>query len=367
MDFRIPFKRALIFISTIFILTGCLNRPQVEPGDDKITINDALGRCVEIDPQVKRIVAVGPGALRLCCYFGEIDTVVGIEQIDKGDSTGKPYMLANPSLKQLPVVGQGGPNNFPDPEKIIAVAPDIIFSTYATDTHSADRLEAKTGIPVIAISYGETPVFDPQIYNSIEVIGKAINRDKRAKKIIDYMKDCEMELRTRTQNIASEERPSAYIGALSMRGAHGIDSTYGNYALFNAINAKNVADEIGRAGSIMIDKEKIIQWDPDVIFIDAGGMGIVRADYNKNPGYYNILSAFKNGKLYLQLPFNYYHTNIDTAIANAYYMGKVLFPGSFEDIEPDEKADEIYSFLLGKELYHQMEEDFGGFGKVTFD
>ena len=37
----------------------------------------------------------------------------------------------------------------------------------------------------------------------------------------------------------------------------------------------------------------------------------------------------------------YYSTNIDTVIANAYYIGKVLYPDEFRDIDPAEKADEI--------------------------
>lgn len=60
------------------------------------------------------------------------------------------------------------------------------------------------------------------------------------------------------------EKPSVYVGGLGARGTHGIESTQGNYSLFNAVNAKNVVDETGQTGSIMIDKEKLIEWDPGV-------------------------------------------------------------------------------------------------------
>jgi iron complex transport system substrate-binding protein len=52
---------------------------------------------------------------------------------------------------------------------------------------------------------------------------------------------------------------------------------------------------------------------------------------------------------------------VETAIADAYYMGKVIFPESFEDVDPVAKADEIYEYLLGKPLYEDMVRDFGGF------
>jgi iron complex transport system substrate-binding protein len=100
------------------------------------------------------VVAIGPGALRLYVYAGDLDYLVGIEQMDASDATGKPYMLANPELAKLPVIGQGGPNNAPDPEKLLTVAPDVIFSTYATEAAAADELQAQTGIPVVVINYG---------------------------------------------------------------------------------------------------------------------------------------------------------------------------------------------------------------------
>jgi iron complex transport system substrate-binding protein len=367
MNFKLFFKHILIFVFMALVLSGCSFDNRQDTNTNKITVTDALGRTVAVDAVADRVVAIGPGALRLYCYFNTDEGLVGIEQIDKDDSTGKPYMLANPSFKDLPVIGQGGPNNSPDPEKIIGVKPDVIFSTYAPDSASVDKLQAKTGIPVIALSYGKASVFDPEIYNSIRIIGEIIGKEERARQIVDYMENCRQDLNARTKGIQDGIKPSIYIGALGMKGTHGIESTYGAYSLFDAINAKNVVDETGRIGSVMIDKEKLIDWNPDIIFIDAGGWEIVRQDYNKNREFYTVLSAFKNGEVYLQLPFNYYHTNIDTAMTNAYYMGKVMFPEQFEDVDAEEKADQIYKFLLGKELYHQMKKDFGGFKRITFE
>lgn len=92
---------------------------------------------------------------------------------------------------------------------------------------------------------------------------------------------------------------------------------------------------------------------------------MVQQDYQKNPEFYKALSAVEKGELYSQLPYNWYHTNIGTAIADAYYIGKVLYPGQFEDIDPKEKADEIYRSLLGKPLYDRMVKDYGGFKRLS--
>jgi len=115
----------------------------------------------------------------------------------------------------------------------------------------------------------------------------------------------------------------------------------------------------------MIDKEQLIKWNPDMIFIDAAGYPSVLENYKKDSQFYNVLSAVQNGNLYSQLPYNFYTTNIDTALADAYFIGKVLHTEQFKDIDPAKKADEIYKLLLGKEVYAQIAQDFGGFKQMT--
>ena len=72
-------------------------------------------------------------------------------------------------------------------------------------------------------------------------------------------------------------------------------------------------------------------------------------------------AAVQTGWVYAQLPYNYYKTNIDTALADAYYLGTILYPAAFADVDPVQKADEIYKALLGHPAYAQMAESFGGF------
>ena len=128
-----------------------------------------------------------------------------------------------------------------------------------------------------------------------------------------------------------------------------------------------MADEIGKAGSIMVDKEQIIEWDPDIIVIDENGLPFVKEDYEKNPDYYNGLTAIRNGQVYGQLPYISYYNNIETAMADIYFLGKILYPKAFENIDVKEKADEIYEFILGEPLYGEMAEIFGGYIKINLN
>jgi iron complex transport system substrate-binding protein len=368
-------KNILLLISLliIFILVGCNTESSTDPNTEtsstsdsqNISITDMVGRNIILDSPSKRIVAIGPGALRLFCYVGDVENLVGIEQIEKKYPMGRPYAIANPSLTNIEVIGPGGPNNLPDPEKLLSVKPDAIFTMYSYDKSTVDDLQSKTGIPVIALSYGKVSTFDPNVYESIEIIGRVIGKEKRAREVVNFMKECKNDLDNRTKDILDDEKPRTYVGALSYKGSHGIESTSCNFALFDAVHAKNVVDEVNGNGHVMIDKEKLLEWDPDKIFIDYGGLNLVKEDYNKNPEFYDSLTAFKKGDIYSQLPYNFYHTNIGTSIADAYFIGKVLYPDKFGDIDSEKKADEIYRFLFGKEVYSQMVNDFGRFGKMS--
>lgn len=334
-------------------------------GGEASTLTDMAGRTVEIETPVNRVVAIGPGALRLVCYTEDAPKAVGIENMEKQWSTGRPYIMANPELLDLPVIGQGGPDSSPDPEMLMNVDPDVIFVAYLVDKAKADELQSKTGIPVVVLSYGQSGTFDEELMNSIELIGQVTGSEKRSEDVVRYLKDCEKDLNERTADIPESEKPTVYAGGLGMKGTHGIESTSGDFPPFTAINAKNVVANTGSNWSVMIDKEKLIEWDPDVIFLDEAGLTMIKEDYAANPGFYNSLKALKDGSLYGYLPYNYYATNVDTAVADSYFMGKTVFPDVFKDVEPPEKADEIYEFLLGKPLYDRMAKDFGGFKKIN--
>jgi iron complex transport system substrate-binding protein len=247
---------------------------------------------------------------------------------------------------------------------LMNVDPDVIFVAYLVDSAKADELRSKTGIPVVVLSYGELGTFDEEVMDSINLVGEVTGSEKRAAGVVEYLEYCQSDLNRRTENIPDSDKPIVYAGGLGMKGTHGIESTSGDFPPFTAINATNVVDETGKGSSVMIDKEQLVEWNPDYIFVDESGLGMVKEDYGANPAFYDSLSAVKEGRLYGYLPFNFYTTNIGTALADSYFMGKTLYPDSFTDIEPPEKADEIYEFLLGKPLYDQMAQDFGGFMKL---
>ena len=235
------------------------------------------------------------------------------------------------------------------------------------DADRADDLQEQYGIPVVILNYGDVNSFhDENLVSCLNLLGTLLQKEERAQEVIDFFADAENDLLTRTENIADEDKPSVYIGGLCNKGAHGIDSTSSNYAPFAALNADNIASSLGVEKSVFISKEQLLEWNPDIIFIDTGSYELIKEDYDKNAEYYESPGAFKNGNVYTQFPYNYYTTNYGTALADAYYIGKVVYPEQFSDINMEEKADEIYEFLVGEAVYDKMAEGYCGFENLDF-
>jgi len=337
-----------------------------------ITMTDGLGRNVTIPEKVEKVVCSGAGCLRYLVYLQAQDYVVGVDSIEKEKSEfeGRPYVLANPQLKDYPLIGEARGKD--DPEKIIEINPQVILKTSmigqssAPTATEADTLQSKTGIPVVSLPYGSlsNEKSKAEMYSSLRIMGKVVGKQQRAEEIINYINATMQDLESRTADIPESERKTAYVGGVSMAGAHGIISTEPAYPPFLWVNAKNVATGSG-TDHADIAKEALVDWDPEYIFIDIGTLQLGNEGAIgelKNDTSLTGLSAVKNGKVYGVIPYNYYSTNYESVLANAYYVGKVLYPDRFKDIDPEAKANEIYTFFLGKPVFSDLNEQYNNTG-----
>lgn len=351
----------------LFLLFG-FTIANLAEAKNTITIKDMAGRQVVIPERVQRIVALS-STLRFVVYLKEIDKVVGMEAMEKKEinNPGRPYLAAlRDKVDRIPTIGEGGPGRLPDFERLISVSPDVIFTTN-TDPAQADIIQQKTNIPVVVLNYGGTGVLEVEaVSNSLFLLGKILKADKRAQELKKFIDKTLQELKKRTENIPHSKRPSVYVGAVGYRGAHGITSTQGFYPPLEWIKAMNVANAIGKQGSIFIDREQLLLWNPDIIFIDTGGLSLVNEDYKKDSSFYNKLKAVKNNRVYSTLQYNNYFTNLELALANSYLMGKVLYPDRFHDIDIPNKVDEISRFFVGVAIYGELKTQTKGFGMITF-
>lgn len=71
-------------------------------------------------------------------------------------------------------------------------------------------------------------------------------------------------------------------------------------------------------------------------------------------------------KVYTLFPNNFYRTNLEIMIANAYFIGKIVYPQNFKDIDIRKKAKEIFEKFIGRDIYDELKSGFKGYGKVEF-
>ncbi len=359
----------ILMLSVLLIALAPIPIPSLEAApQDRMTVTDMEGRHVEVPRAPHRIVCLGPGTLRQICYLRAADRVVGVERMEKAWPVGRPYWLAHPELSRLPSVAPGGAagiNAEPDLERVLEVDPQVIFISYM-EPAKADALEKKIGIPVVVLTTGRFATFDQAAFDSLRTAGKVLDREQRAEAIISYIDEARKDLRARTAAVPSERQPLVYVGALGYKGLQGIESTDADYMPFEWLPVRNLARRIHKDGHLFLDREELLRRDPDVIFLDGGGAALVAADYLRKRTFYDSLKAFRTKRVYILFPYNWYVTNIETAIADAYAAGKILYPECFSDVSPEKKAREVMAFFVGRpDVYDRMERAYGRLGHVA--
>ena len=352
---------AAILAAAMLALAGCGQQGDTgATGESTRQVTDFADRTVTIPAEVKTVAPLGVGALRYILYCGGADMLAGVEQNDLGVPVTKPASYAyQDKLKTLPVTGDSGTAY---EEELMKAAPDVIITS--NDGAAADELQEKTGIPVVVMPITDK-VFDDEIYDALNFVGDVLGKTDRSTEVVDYMKSVASDLEKRSAEAKTAETPAAYCGAVSFKGAHGIEGTEAGYPPFAALGIKNVADDTGKTGAFDVDLEQILKWNPDYIFLDAGNLKLVQDDYAVRPDFYNQLRAVQEGKVYSQVAYRFNGTNTELALINAYYVGKVVYPDQFADVDMAQKTNEITQKMLGVDYSDRLEQAGLNFRPIT--
>ncbi|MBO5430791.1 ABC transporter substrate-binding protein, partial [Methanocorpusculum sp.] len=276
----------------------------------------------------------------------------------------RPYALAHPELKEKQAVGPT--KGVVDNEKLLMSGAEVLFMGGSTSSNAevANEIQEKTGVPVVMFYVGNYVTDSEEIQDSLLMLGEILGKEQRAKDLIAYFDAVEDDLQKRVKGLSADE--TVYVGGVAYNGVHGLDGTDPTYYPFAVLNLKNAASEVSsvsQTGYAQISKEKLLEWDPDFIIVDlatltaAEGGALVEL---KNDPSYKELTAVKNNMVYTVNPHTAMNVNHETTLANAYFIGKLLYPEQFEDIDPVKKADEIYSFVVGEPVFELLKENVEG-------
>jgi iron complex transport system substrate-binding protein len=244
-------------------------------------------------------------------------------------------------------------------EVVLTLNPDLIFVTYM-DSSLADEVQDTLQIPVVVLSYGSFATFDETVFDALRLAGRIVDKEGRADSVIQYILEEQKDLKQRARESRRSKRPRAYVGGIGYRGAHGLESSEQEYAPFDWVLVNNAAAELKSHGGThtFISEEALINLDPAWIFVDGGGYSLTAQAYRKKPEIYNVMSAFAHNQVYVLHPFNWYTTNIGTVLTDAYAVGTIIYSDQFADIDLAEKANDIYTYLVGAPVYEQMIKDY---------
>ena len=316
---------------------------------ETIIVKDVLGRMVEVPKKVTKVVGVNSGSMRFLSYFDAIPNVVGVEETER--RAVRPYNLAFPEIKKIPIIG---PQPGGDAELIMKATPDVILISVPSAIQKVDDLQQKTGIPVVAIENGELGSENDKIYTTIKIVGKVLNKNERALQLIGFMQNEMDELQKRTRTVADEKKPTVYAGGLSYNGSHGITSTRSDFTPFVLTDSKNVVADLEnkqlKNRPIMVDIEKIIEWNPEYIFIDSDGWKMAEKEMSPNTLLHNTLKAVQNSNVYIVPRYINNSISYDYALINSWYVAKTLYPDKFDDIDIDKKVKQILDYFYSKPI-----------------
>lgn len=140
----------LICLGYAIILVSSCNYREIRKENTNTT--DINRREVPHPREVNRIATVGSAA-RVVVYAGAQDKLVGITEQDRPNVM-RPYTIAYPEIfSNLPTTSEGNHLNATniDKEKLLELAPDIIFSSRPGDEN--EELQQELNIPVIGVGF----------------------------------------------------------------------------------------------------------------------------------------------------------------------------------------------------------------------
>lgn len=353
-------------VAGMVVLGGCTEEKdtaQTQQAETVRTVTDCYGRTVQIPQQIKRVLCVGTGALRMLAYLQAEDLLAGIEDTDtqyaKDPKRDYAYVLHD-KIKDLPRIGKGGGSAYTAyPEAVLQAKPDVIFSCYTRE--GTEQLARDTGIPVVGVRYKSIGFADASFYVSLRLMASVVGKEQRAETLLAYIDRCKADLAARARNRSEQ---TVYVGAVSYNGSHGFSGTYSQFGPFAAVFAQNMADDNNREGFYEADLEQVLVWNPDIIFLDPSNMHIVRKEYAVRPAFFAKLGAVLAGRVFTMPSFNNYSTNITYCLINGYWTGSLLYPEAFADMRLEYKADEILRLFLGRPYFSEMEKLGLYYGKI---
>ncbi|MFZ6017819.1 MAG: ABC transporter substrate-binding protein [Nitrospirota bacterium] len=309
-----------VIVPIVFIFSASILKAEI------ITYKDKLGRKVVILVPVKRAV-----------FFITYELIPSLDIWDRVAGIGR-WAYENDLMKAtkpniastIPSTGSGSDVNI---EALLKLKPDLVITwTFKPETV---RFMEEKGLRVIAI-YPESL---SELYDVMRLHGRLFGKEKKMEHSIEEMEKIFKLIRERVSNIpVDKKRKVLWLGGKPTTVACRIGVTND---IFKMIGGINPASSIPQRNAD-VPMERIIAWNPDVIFI-WGNAGYKAKDILNSPQW-RFVKAVKEGRIYKAPEWSTWSQRLAPI---ALWMATKTYPEYFRDIDIKKVTDDFYHKVFG--------------------
>jgi iron complex transport system substrate-binding protein len=268
-----------------------------------VTVKDGLGKDVTVKKQPVKIASLTLGTDEVLLDLVGPGCLVGVTYLASDKTTSN--IADRPELKQI----KNTLND--DPEKVIALSPDLVFAGQFTKPEVVDQLRnAKITVFVVG-NYTSIAAME----DNIRTMGKLVGEDAKAKAMTDAMDQKLAEIAGKLK-AAQGQKPSVLYLAAEGWSAGSVTTVDDIITHAGGVNAAASLNDWNQ-----LSPEKVILLNPDFVVLSPY---VTDQDFLKNPAYKDM-AAIKNN--HVTAPSDAHMSATSQYIVLAVEdVAKVLFP-----------------------------------------
>ncbi|WP_276863786.1 ABC transporter substrate-binding protein [Anaerococcus tetradius] len=334
--------------------------------EGKIVIEDVLGRKVELDKPLDKVIIQGSGSggpFMQMMYLDKDNFYKKIAAMDDGLRKNRNDLYQRlvkqiPELDKIKIVSNFTDNDF-SVEELLSIDADGIIAPVSYKAQ-LDSIQDKLNLPVIYVDYHSQDL-DKHL-KSTEIISKATGLDKNFDKLYSFYK----EKREHVANTLKEakDKPNVFLecgqdGEVKFGNSYGNNTMWGK--IVNDCGGHNLAgDALEAKQASPLSEEFVLSKDPDIIVItgsqwvdkpDAVRMGfdVNKKEVEEKIAKYNTRDGWSNLKAMKNKEFFVIGHNVARDMSDFYSyeaLAKAFHPDLFKDIDPDKDMEEFYQNFM---------------------
>lgn len=250
-----------------------------------ITVEDANGARMTLEKKPEKIVSL---------TLGTDEMLLGL--VDKSRIKAVTYLSLDPGLSNVTEEVKDIPEKLgTEAEKIISLQPDIVFVADWTDEKFVKQLRDAQ----ITVYGYKTPNSIEEQKKTVMEIARLVGEEQKGREMVKWMDDRLNEVEEKIKTLAEDKKLKA-ISLDSFFATYGTNTTFND--IVNRAGMINLAAEAGINQWQQITKEKVVEMNPDIIFLPSWSYeGFDAAkfadDFRKDKSFAGI-NAVKNNRVF---------------------------------------------------------------------